>query len=296
MARSIATIKAGMASEFMGNETVAGFYGFAAGADFASTFSPVSLESILFYIVASAIFTLESMFDTLKAYVDAALNARLTHNRQWIADRAKEFQYGDAISLQTGKYDVIDASKRVVSYASCDQIADSLYVKIAAVSGDTLAPLSAGQVAAFEQYMSKVMDAGVVGYTISDAGDKLRLVLDIYYDPMVMDVEGNLLDGGGSPVGDTVRSYIKSLPFNSEFTIVALTDALQATRGVAIPTVLSAESKYATNEWSVIDARVKPHAGYLVIDRGDRIVIPGTGNNVVVEGDLTVTYRPYDVN
>ncbi len=304
MARSIATIKAGMASEFMANETVAGFYGFASGAEFASTFSPVSLESILFYIVASAIYTLESMFDTLKAYVDAALNARLTHNRQWIVDRAKEFQYGDAFNLLTGKYDIIDESKRVVSYASCDQINENLYVKVAALSGDTLIPLTnepagentEGQLVAFTYYMSKAMDAGVVIIIINDVGDNLRLVLDIWYDPMVMDAEGNLLDGGGSPVGDTVRTYIKSLPFNSEFTVMALTDALQTTRGVKIPTILSAESRYAANDWSVIDARVKPHAGYMVIEIGDRQIVHSINSTVVIEGDLTINYRPYDVD
>ncbi len=269
-----------MTSDFMSNETIAGYYGFAAGAEFSSVFSMVSLESILFYIVASAIFVVESLFDLLKSDVDTSLAQRLVHNRQWYVNLARAFQFGDGINPDTGNYDETDEAKQVVDYAAVDEIAGQLFLKVATSEGENLAPLDASELTAFTTYINKVKDAGVKITVISDAGDDLRLSVDIMYDPMVLDENGLLLEGGGEPVKDTIMSFIKSLPFNGEFQVVALVDALQETEGVVIPTVLSAESKYAANDWQNIDARVKPNAGYMVID----------------EANLTINYRPYDVD
>lgn len=269
-----------MTSDFMSNENIAGYYGFAVGTEFSSVFSMVSLESILFYIVASAIFVVESLFDVLKSDVDTSLAQRLVHNRQWYVNLAMAFQFGDAINPETGSYDETDEAKQVVDYAAVDEIAGQLYLKVATSEGENMAPLNTSELTAFTTYINKVKDAGVKITVISDAGDDLRLSVDIMYDPMVLDENGLLLEGGGEPVKDTIMSFIKTLPFNGEFQVVALVDALQKTEGVVIPTVLSAESKYAANDWQNIDARVKPNAGYMVID----------------EANLTINYRPYDVD
>ncbi|MBS2099198.1 hypothetical protein [Carboxylicivirga linearis] len=280
MARTVTEIKAGITTDFMANESMATYYGFAMGDSFDSVFAKVSFESIIFYIVASAIFVLESLYDTLKAYVDAALAARLTHNRQWYVDLSKAFQYGDAINPLTGTYDIIDESKQVIDYAAVDEINGTLFIKVARLVNGELAPLSAEQITAFTSYIQAAKDAGVVVQTISDEGDDARLVIDIWYDAQVLNADGSAIDGSGEPAKDTVQSYLKNLPFNGEFTILALEDTLQITKGVVIPNTLSAESKYANNEWDVIDGKVKPHAGYMVVK----------------DENLTLNYRAYDGN
>ncbi len=288
MARTITQVKAGMTADFMANETIAGFYGFAAGADFDSVFSKVSLESILFYIVASAIYVMESLFDVLKTDVDTALSQRLTHNRQWYVNIAKAFQFGDGLDDDTGKYPVIDETKMVVAYAAVDEVNGQLILKVASEADGELGALTTEELTGFENYIQKVKDAGVKVTVVSTQGDALRLVIDILYDPMVLGVtvvdgvqKGYLLsDGNTEPVKNTIKSFIKQLPFNGEFKTVSLVDALQVTPGVVIPTVESAESKYAANDWQVIDARVKPYAGYLVI----------------ADENLSINYRPYDAN
>ncbi|MCT4644382.1 MAG: hypothetical protein N4A74_05285 [Carboxylicivirga sp.] len=280
MARTVTEIKAGITTDFMSNETMASYYGFAVGDDFDSKFAKVSFESILFYILASAIFVLESLYDTLKAYVDAALNARLTHNRQWYVDLARAFQYGDTINPLTGKYDVVDESKQLIDYAAVDEINGVLFIKVARLVNGELAPLSAEQITAFTAYIKATKDAGVVVNNISEEGDDARLVIDIWYDAQVLNADGTAIDGSGEPAKETVQNYLKNLPFNGEFTILALEDALQVTSGVVLPNTLSAESKYANNDWSVIDAKVKPYAGYMVVK----------------DENLTLNYRAYDGN
>jgi len=102
---------------------------------------------------------------------------------------------------------------------------------------------------------------------VSSVGDDLRLVVDIYYDPMVLDGEGRLRkEPSRKPVEETINKFITSLPFNGEFIPVKLQDALQETEGVAIPEILSIESKYAANDWATIQGKVVPNAGYLKIE------------------------------
>ncbi len=280
MARTIIEIKDGICLDFMANDTMATYYGFVAGDSFDSKFSKVSFESILFYILASAIFVLESLFDSLRTYVDAALSQRLTHNRQWYANLAKAFQFSDAINPDTGQYDTLDESKQVVDYAAVDEINGKLFLKVARVEAGELDALSPEQLIGFETYIQTTKDAGVVVNVISTEGDDLRLVIDIWYDPMVLYANGEAADGSVEPAKETVKSYIKNLPFNGEFRIMALEDALQITKGVVIPNTLSAESKYSANDWSVIDAKVKPNAGYMVVK----------------DENLTINYRAYDGN
>ena len=281
MARTITEIKASITTSFMADETVAAFYGFTVGAGFDATFSKAGFESILFYIVASAIYVVESLMDVLRSDVDTDLSARLVPGRKWWRDLAIAFQYGDAYNEEAGKYDVIDDTKQIVAYAAVEEPSTGgVRLKVAKTAGAELSALDAPELLAFTEYIRVAKPLGVKSQIVSVPGDDLRIVIDIYYDPLVLDADGNALDGSGEPVPSTVRSFVKSLPFNGEFVIASLVDALQATKGVKVPTVLSAESKYLTTDWEAIDARVKPYSGWMK----------------VTDENLTITYRPHDVD
>lgn len=278
MARTVEEIRNGMTTDFMSNETLAAYYGFTVGDNFDAHFSKVNLESILFFIVASAIWVVEKIFDQQKKEVNEALGKRITHNKQWYADLAKQFQYGDALNLNSGTYDTIDEEKQIIAHASVDEVAGKLIMKVAKSDGTSLEPLEGGELSTFTNYIEKVKDAGVSITVRSLVGDSLNLVIDIWYDPLVMNDQGELLTDSSKPVEETLQNFIQNLPFNGEFQLVKLVDALQATEGVVIPNILSAESKYADNDWVTIDAKVKPYAGYLTLE---------TEN-------LTINYRAYD--
>ena len=63
MARSITEIKSAICKEWMGNEDVARMYGFSVGDSFSERFSAVSVENILFYIVAVTSWVVERLVD-----------------------------------------------------------------------------------------------------------------------------------------------------------------------------------------------------------------------------------------
>ena len=97
--------------------------------------------------------------------------------------------------------------------------------------------------------------------------DLLKLFYKIYYNPLVLAPDGSLLSEASTfPVQNTINSFIKSLQFNGEFNLTALTDALQKTEGVVDPVLTSAEAKFGSYQYQPIVDFYVANAGYLKID------------------------------
>ena len=77
MARTIAEIKKEMTDAYMSNSIIRDLYGITGDADFDSVFSPVSIESTLFYIFAATAHVIEQMFDQFKSDVEERIDANI---------------------------------------------------------------------------------------------------------------------------------------------------------------------------------------------------------------------------
>jgi hypothetical protein len=266
MARTITQIHSELKSNFIANSSIEAKYGLDPLQTFDQQFSKVSIENLFLYIVALSIHVLEQIFDNHKSDVTTALANQRPHRLQWYVEKAKAFQFGDALVQDADYYAVEDEEAQIISHASAEEVAGRLFVKVAKLVDDVLAPLSATELNSFETYMERVKDAGVSITYISDVGDDLRLVMDIWYNPLVVDENGALLsDSSVKPAEDAINDFIVNLPFNGEFIVTELVDALQKAEGIDIPVILSAESKYAANDYVNIDGKVVPHAGYFNI-------------------------------
>ncbi len=266
MARTITQIHNELKSNFIANSSIEAKYGLDPLRTFDQQFSKVSIENLFLYIVALSIHVLEQIFDNHKSDVTTTLANQRPHRLQWYVEKAKAFQYGDALVEDADYYAVEDEEAQIISHASAEEAAGRLFVKVAKLVDSALAPLSATELNSFSTYMERVKDAGVSITYISDVGDDLRLVMDIWYNPLVVDENGALLsDSSVKPAEDAINDFIVNLPFNGEFIVTELVDALQKAEGIDIPVILSAESKYAANDYVNIDGKVVPHAGYFNI-------------------------------
>ena len=63
MTRTISDIRREIAAAYIADPTIQHAYKLTAGKTFEEQFSKVSLESILFWAFASAVWTLETLFD-----------------------------------------------------------------------------------------------------------------------------------------------------------------------------------------------------------------------------------------
>jgi hypothetical protein len=285
MARTIATIKADLATQFMANSTLADKYGFTVGDAFDSTFSKVSFESIWLYICAYCAYVIEVLFDTHKAEIDDLLEQQKSHRRTWYENMAKAFMFGYSLVTDEDYYDtssLTDAqiiAAKVVKYSAAVEKKGVVYMKVAGEdSSGNRQPITAAQQTAFEAYMKDVKDAGVVIEVVNSNPQHFRLTMTLYYDPMVLDANGMNLSAGTYPVTDAIKSFISNLKFNGEYRNASLVDTLQAIDGVVIPELHLSELSTDGATWTPVDAKATPDSGYC---------------KVYADADLNITYTAY---
>jgi hypothetical protein len=259
MARTIAQIQQSIIDAKTADSTLAGL----------SSTSNVAIWLLWTYVVAACQWVLESLFDAHKSEVSSIIAGQRPHTLQWYVYKALQFQFGVALPADSDTYatESADPAVVIVKYASAVELSNLVRIKVATVSGGVLAPLLPMQLLALVGYMGAVKDAGVRLQVTSGAPDVLRLVLHIYYDPLVLDNTGARLDGtAGTPVKDAINSMLNNLPFNGLFVLNNLIAALQAVDGVLIGSVVSAAATYASLPYVPVPVEYTPDAGYLILD------------------------------
>jgi hypothetical protein len=293
MAREITIIKDGMTANFMANPTIKIIYGLTAGNTFYQEFSKVSLENILFDVIAFCVWTLENLFDLFKAEVDAKILQSRSHTRKWYREKALSFLYGIPLVQDEDYYDtslltsqqITDA--KIISNAASMRVVQNGYgtlrIKVVRTIGGEYSAVLPEHLAALDVYFNNhVADAGTIVIVTTGAADFLKLVLDIYYDPMQLKADGSRLDGTDStPVVTKINDFLKSIDFeNGQLIISQLTDKLQQVPGVIIPVVREAFSKYGGYDYDAVDnANVgiineirNTDAGYMKFDVTNSII------------------------
>lgn len=236
MARTIAEIKRTMTDAFMADATVREKYGLKEGDTFGGSFSAVSLESILFHIVAACCWVLETLLDGHKADVDAKVSSAVVASVPWYYKTARAFQYGDALVLdeatQQYRYATEDEAKQVVKYAAVTDRGTSVKILAAGEKDGRPEPLAEDVLAAFREYMDRVKIAGTVLEISSRAADSLTVSATVYVDALVIGTDGSRRSDGSKPVEDAIRQYLKGIVYGGTFNKTRLVDAIQAVEGV----------------------------------------------------------------
>lgn len=277
--RSITEIKREIADEFMSNEAVAGVYGFEVGSSFGSVFSALSVESVLMYVFAVCAWSIERLMTEHKSEVDASLRSIKAHRPKWYRDKVLAFMVGEALQGDSDEYDTAGMSDdkieelRVVKHAvAVENDAESiLIIKVAGEKEGKRQPLSYEEAEQLRAYISEIKDAGVRVSLVNQEADEFNCVVHVYYDAILG--EATVKEDCQSRIKD----YIENLPFNGEYTNMALVDALQGVDGVKIVELKSSSARAKGEEKPQhIEARTRPVAGYFK------------------EGDITIKMEAYE--
>lgn len=283
MARTTAEIKLEITTSFMNNGILSSLYNFQIGALFQDTFSNVAIESILFDIVAFAIYTVENLFDIHKSEIDDKLENQKSGRPSWYKYMALKFQYGFSLATDKDYFEngnatpeQIEASK-IVKYAAVTQPPGRLVIKIAGEINNKLAPISASGLASFIEYVEEFKWAGVDVDVVNFLPDRLYLSIQIERDALILDENGMSILNGNYPVNDAILEYMKELPFDGQLALAHLTDKLQQVPGVKIPTIVSAQSSWIDAQLGgyaqpqPINIKTIPVSGYFEVQGFDNI-------------------------
>ena len=244
-----------------------------------------SLENIIFYVFAVAVWALEKLFDLHRADVDARIEQLEPHTLRWYVSKAKAYMQGQKLVTDCDYYDTEGmpeqdiAAAKVVKYAVATESNTVVYIKVAREVDGNPAALTAGQLEGLTSYMNEIKDAGVSVQLRNEPADQMRIDLLIYYDPtlLIIDANGNGSQNGKDPVRETTKQVIENLPFNGMFRKSDLMAALQALPCVEVADIKSVKVKPRNGaEWQTVEGYDRPFSGYYSIDA------------------LTVDYQPYN--
>ena len=257
MARSVAEIKKTMTDAFMADATIREKYGLSVNDTFSSKFSSVSIENILFFIVAACCYVLEVLFDKHKADVEEKISKAVVASVPWYYKMALAFQYGDSLILndrtQQYEYATIDESKQLVKYAAVRDKGTSVQILVSGDQGGSPVALSNDVLAVFKQYMNRVKVAGVILHITSNPSDSVTVTATITIDPLVLNENGELLSDGRKPVEEAITSYLKHIIYGGTFNKTKLVDVIQAVEGVVDVELEECKYRHANSlEWTVM--------------------------------------------
>ena len=255
MARTIKEIKEAMTATFVASPTVQLLYGLTPGNTFAQEFSLLSLESILYDVIALGIYTFEKIVDINTENIDKKIEKTKYLLKPWYIETALNFQLGFAIDTM-GNYinglataEEIEESKIVARVAYEKAVIQGhgvLRFKVVREIDGELGPLEANQLLSFSAYINKKTGFGMRVIAVSRPHDNLTLSGKIWFNPEILGPTGARLDGtDDQPHITAIKAYLKNLEYNGELILTKLVDELQKVEGIVIPKINEASSQWS---------------------------------------------------
>jgi hypothetical protein len=268
MARTIQEIETKIKQEFVSNETLRSLYGLDSEKTFDRQFSKVSIEAVLIFLFASSCWLLEQLWDAFSKDIENKIENSYVTSISWYFHKALEFQKGDALVFDASTYSygyaTVDTSKQVVKNVAIRQVEDDGVTKLKVYFSDAgKQPLAEGVRASFERYMRDIGAAGTHFLFVSRAPDPIRIQLQIFYDPLIMDSLGARIDGTGKPVEEAIENYLKNIEYGGVFYSSALVDVIQTTEGVK-DVVLKSTTWSGTTE---LRRKIESYSGAFVYEK-----------------------------
>lgn len=256
MARTIQQIKKSMTDQFMAEPVIREKYGLKESDTFDSAFSTVSIENILFGIIASAAYMLEILFDHFTESVEQKIVAAIPATLAWYHKICLDYQHGDELILdeatQQYVYPEVDQSKRKIKHAAVRDKGSYVYILVSGADAEGLpAALPGDIITPFESYLKARKPAGVQLEVHTYNPDDILIELKIQYDPLVISPSGSLIsDTSRYPVEEAIESYLRGIDYGGIFNKTRLVDAVQRADGVLdLELVVVSAKAYTEDEY-----------------------------------------------
>ncbi len=283
MPRSISDIRREIAAAYIADPTIQHAYKLDPTKTYDEQFSKVSLESILFWAFASAVWTLEVLFDKHRTEVAQLVSEAEPHTLRWYAQRAKAYLHGYALPPYKDRYDLSSISPEeqeraaVVRYAVASEYQGVVNIKVAGAgkSGQPIA-LDTNIITSLTRYLEVIKDAGVQIRVSSGAGDELRLALTVYLTPSVL-INGAPSEELDNRIRQAITRNVSDLPFDGVFRPADLVIELSRVIGVEASEVTSASARPSSYDTFIpFTGYHRPASGYFILS------------------NLDLNYKPYE--
>lgn len=199
-----------------------------------SSSSQTALWRLWTFVVASAIYLHEVLWDLFKEELEEIAAEAKVGTAEWLQSKALVFQYSPTepqvleVVDFVPRYVTIDEGLRIIDVASVKQQTNRrVVVKVAKDDGSSgLIALDAMELSAFRSYIRAIQFAGTSVDVQSANADKLYIEMTVYYD-------GQFVQSVVSTnVKSAINNYIQNLEFDGLVYVNKFIDAIQAVDGV----------------------------------------------------------------
>ena len=225
--------------KYVNNSTIRERYGITGDVAFDEVFAQVSVESVLFYIIAVAIYAVEFLFSNHIEEVNSRESAMRMGTKEWWINLCKSFQFGGELvyddNTNNFKYSVVDIEKQIIKYATIRECNTGIEILVNRADADGLPEKIENEHErnGFEKYLIKNKIAGIPVLWNSFNPDELSVSLNVVYDPLMIDNEGASLTDGIIPVDDAIIEYINSVAYgDGKINKTQLLNAIEKAPGV----------------------------------------------------------------
>lgn len=147
-----------------------------------------------------------------------------------------------------------------------------LFLKLATENANgELSKIPEATMLLIQEYMQANIGAGTYIEYFSDNADELKMEMDIYIDPLVLNTDGTRIDGtDNEPVPKAIQEFFKdkNFKFDGELVLSLLADKIQEVQGVESRSVSfkKVEASYTTPaSFNLINERYTANSGYFRI-------------------------------
>jgi hypothetical protein len=215
------------------------------------TTSKVSVWRQFIEVVGFVIFNFQEACKLHMKEIDDKIANQKVPSLPWYRNLALNFQYGfdlhpsSLVEMFLPTYqdngvtilatpEQIEASK-IIKYAAVTSNIDGngrvkISMKIAGENMDEV--LSDEKTLSFVKFIEEKQAAGDNIVVVNYLPDILDLKFKIAYNPLILHSNGMSIITGKYPVQDTIKEFMKNLPFNGELSVQRLREAIKATEGV----------------------------------------------------------------
>lgn len=214
----------------MADESVQRIYGIQANTLFEDFFKKVSIESLLFYVVASVVYIREKLHDMWLSDVEKTALATRYGTKQWWHKQALNWQKGDSIEVDENGvlgYKTQDEEKKIIKYAAIVNEGRNIYIKVAKKQGEELVALSSEEKIEFQAYLDEIKPLGIKTIGQSGAACELEIKINVYYDGQR---EKTAIENS---VKTAIKEYLNGIIFGGEVVKNKIIDAVQEVSGVS---------------------------------------------------------------
>lgn len=279
MARSTAEIKLDITATYIANDTIIAMYGLVPGQTFEQQFSVVSIENIIFSILAFVISFHEKI-------VESNANNSRPQNQPNLKQTMLNYRDGlDLVWINGGwQYDLTEVSdaeeRKIIDRCAVLENDEGLVFKIATNNAGILEPVTPVQKSRIEAYIKKIKMPGIPFSLVNQTADLIKVNLTVYVNPLIVDLTtGKLLSSTEDvePIKDAIELYLANLEFDGAFVKDFFRTTLKEAEGIELVVINQIQSKFAA---------------FPFIDIGEW-KIPDSGYFKILAENLTINYVPY---